>query len=236
MNRKTQFVTGHIYHLYNRGVEKRDIFMNNKDYIRFIADILEFNNADAIWNFGRRISLIEVPLQSLPSLRSPQKPLVEILAFCLMPNHYHLMVKQHTDNGITEFMRKLGTGYTNYFNLIYNRVGPLFQGTFRAVLLEKESHLTHLPHYIHLNPLDIRFPHWKDEKLDDVDRAIEFLKTYKWSSFRDYIDVPTFPWVTNRQFLTQTIGDADTFLVRTREWLTEMYTDFVADVAIDLSD
>lgn len=232
MNRKTQFVTGHIYHLYNRGVEKRTIFTSTKDRMRFIRNLYEFNDSHAAMNFGRRLK--EGPLDLIEvSLQSNREPLVEILAFCLMPNHYHLMVKQVTDEGITEFMRKLGTGYTNYFNLVNNRVGPLFQGAFKSVLLKKESHLIHLPHYIHANPLSIKFSDWEDERKVDAEDGIEFLKTYRWSSFRDYTGFPTFPLVTNRDFLTRYIGDANTFYTSMQEWLREMNDDFIADVAID---
>ena len=85
----------------------------------------------------------------------PHLPIVEILAFVLMPNHFHLILQQKVDSGITKFMHKLGTGYTMYFNEKYSRVGHLFQGRFKAVLVEKDHHFLYLPHYIHLNPLDL---------------------------------------------------------------------------------
>src|SRR3989338_5554876 len=108
-----------IYHIYNRGVEKRTTFINNRDRLRFINSLYFFN-----YTFPS-IKQSEVGLP-IPE-NDGREPLVELMAFCLMPNHYHLMLRDLTENGITEFMRKLGTGYTNYFNLRYQRVGALFQ-------------------------------------------------------------------------------------------------------------
>ncbi|KKU92608.1 MAG: Transposase, partial [Parcubacteria group bacterium GW2011_GWA1_48_11b] len=114
-------VTGEIYHIYNRGVEKRSTFLDDKDRFRFIHDLFEFNDEAPVKNLtyyiGRNKSK-EVGLHK----RLPRKLLIELLAFCVMPNHFHLLVRQKVDGGVTEFMRKLGTGYTNYFNQKYSRV------------------------------------------------------------------------------------------------------------------
>lgn len=210
--KKYKLTNGQIYHLYNRGVEKRRIFNTEADYFRFILGLYEFNNTAPTMNLNR--NLFEV------RLRTPRKTqMVEIFAFCLMPNHYHLMVRQTIENGITEFMRKLGTGYTNYFNLKNKRVGPLFQGKFKAVLLEKEAHFTHLPHYIHLNPLDLIMPEWREGKIENSKKAISFLKQYRWSSFQDYSGIKNFPSITDREFLTECIGGPNVFLQRMREWM-----------------
>src|SRR3989344_3887322 len=150
--RNPAFATGHIYHVYNRGVEKRKVFLNERDYLRFVAGLYIFNDTTPALNAGRSLieSSIEVRLQS-----EKKKRLVEIIAFCLMPNHYHLLLRQRVDGGITEFMRKLGGGYVNYFNLKHQRVGPLFQGKFKSVLISDESQFMYIPFYIHLNPVDL---------------------------------------------------------------------------------
>lgn len=228
--KEVQFANEHIYHIYNRGVEKRNIFMNHSDYLRFVANLYEFNDRAPAFNFGRQLSksLIEVRLQS------PRKdPLVNILAFCLMPNHYHLMMQQREDNGITEFMRKLGTGYTNYFNLKYDRVGALFQGKFKAVLLEREAHFQHLPHYIHLNPLDLKMPEWRNGNVKNTRKAIAFLKKYRWSSLPDYLGLKNFPSVTEREFLTECVGEPRIFLSRMQEWISEINFDFIQNVVLE---
>lgn len=197
------FVNDHIYHLYNRGVEKRNVFLDEKDHFRFIHDLFEFNDQNPASNLGYFLTSrqsIEVGLQYI---RKPRKLLIEILAFCLMPNHYHLMVRQVTEGGVTEFMRKLGTGYTNYFNQKCKRVGALFQGKFKAVLIEQESHFVYLPYYIHFNPLDIVMPMWRESSIPDYREAITFLESYRWSSHLDYLGKKNFPSVTSREFLLE---------------------------------
>ncbi len=228
--RRLQFDNDHVYHIYNRGVEKRDVFLEDRDYLRFIVNLYEFNDGAPALNFGRDLNSqpIEVRLQS-----ERTTPLVEILAFCLMPNHYHLMLKQLKESGLTEFMRKLATGYTNYFNLKYQRVGPLFQGKFKAVLLEREQHFQHLPHYIHLNPLDLTIPDWRDGMIKDTTKAMDYLKTYRWSSLPDYLGIRNFPTVTSRQLLTECIGDAKQFFSGMEEWIRMPDFEFIQTVKID---
>ncbi|MBI2056226.1 MAG: transposase [Candidatus Sungbacteria bacterium] len=210
------FADDHIYHIYNRGVEKRDIFLSEKDYLRFILNLYEFNSKAPALNLGYQFNRTPIEVR----LQYPRKEvLVEILAFCLMPNHYHLMVRQVIDQGITLFMRKLGTGYTNYFNTNYNRVGPLFQGKFKAILLEDEAHFIHLPHYIHLNPLDLTMPEWRNHNVTDFDKATMLLKNYRWSSLLDYIGIQNFPTVIARDFLQDYVGSSIDFLNDMKSWV-----------------
>lgn len=229
MKRPT-FTNGYIYHIYNRGVEKRKVFIDDRDFLRFVVALYEFNDSHPIFNVGRNFfqQPIEVRLQS-----KRKNQLVEILAFCLMPNHYHIVMRQKAENGITEFMRKIGTGYTNYFNLKYSRVGHLFQGKFKAVLLEQEAHFIHLPHYVHLNPLDLFQPAWRERGVENVAAALDFLKTYRWSSFLDYIGSSNFPSVTEREFLQICVGGAEDFYGASRDWLEATAFDFIQDVVLD---
>lgn len=146
------------------------------------------------------------------------------------------MLRQKVDGGITEFMRKIGTGYTNYFNLKNKRVGVLFQGKFKAVHIEKEAHLLYLPHYIHLNPLDLAFPEWREQKIKSVSKALQFLKTYQWSSYLDYINIKNFPSITQRDFLTA-IYRSPTSIMNyekdIKEWLEDFDFESVRDISID---
>jgi putative transposase len=118
-----------------------------------------------------------------------------------MPNHFHLLLRQKKESGITEFMRKIGTGYTNYFNQKYARSGVLFQGKFKAVLIEKEAHLAYIPHYIHTNPLDLVNSEWRQNGFSDLNEAVNFLEEYRWSSLSDYLNKKNFPSITQRNFL-----------------------------------
>ncbi len=183
--RREKPAIGEIYHIYNRGVEKRKIFLKDHDRVRFLYSLSVFNSTLSSMNDRHYFD----PQNTEVGLRYGEK-LVEIIAFVLMPNHYHLMVRQASENGVTEFMRKLGTGYTNYFNKLYERVGPLFQGKYKAVRLEKESHFKYLPYYIHLNPLDLEFPEWRKENLKKSKGVLNFLDSYPWSSFHDYTGNP----------------------------------------------
>ncbi len=199
--KKPQFTEGPIYHIYNRGVEKRNVFLRDKDYLRFVHDLYEFNDADPVSNlwyhFDPKYS--EVEPHYIPRERKKRKLLVEILAFVLMPNHYHLILRQLRRNGIIDFMQKLG-GYTMYFNKVNQRVGPLFQGRYKAVLVEKTPHFIYLPLYVHANPLKIY------RGSTSLDKKMEFLETYRWSSFPDYIGKKNFPSVTSRSFLQECFG------------------------------
>jgi len=198
-------VTGEIYHIYNRGVEKRDIFLSDEDYSRFVHDLFEFNDINPAINLNYHFNQSsEVGLPKIK--RRKRKLLVEIMAFCLMPNHFHLLARQRVDGGITEFMRKLGTGYTNYFNQKYERVGALFQGKYKSVRLKKEAHFIYLPYYIHLNPLDLKFGKKYEKIIKNRKEAIKFLENYRWSSFPDYLGIKNFPSVTQRDFLNNFIG------------------------------
>lgn len=225
--------TGNIYHIYNRGVEKRKVFLNKEDYFRFIHDLFEFNDENPTVNFhyylkpnGRESAQsIEVGLPKIKIKKEPRKLLVELMAFCLMPNHFHLMARQLKDDGITEFMRKLGSGYTNYFNLKNHRVGPLMQGKYKFALVKNEEHFIHLPYYIHLNPLDMAAPEWRERKIENYNRAIKFLENYRWSSFQDYIGKKNFPSVTQREFLMEFFDGSENYKAGIKQWLKELELD-----------
>ncbi len=223
--KKPVFVNGQIYHAFNRGVEKRKIFNNDSDRYRFIHDLFEFNDSaptfNALYRFNRQSMEVQPQYIEREGMR-PRKLLVDVLAFCLMPNHYHLLVRQRVDDGVINFMKKMGTGYAMYFNQKYNRVGPLFQGRFKAVLVDKESHLLHLPFYIHANPLDIILSDWQEEKFDP-EKAEKFLGSYRWSSYLDYSGKKNFPSVTQREFLTDYFNN--NFKKEMFTWLKDIHSE-----------
>ncbi len=161
------FVTGNYYHLYNRGLRKQNIFANNQDYKRFIKTFFYYQ----IQNPKPKFSLYQ---QSQLYKIDPTQKIVEILCYCLMPNHFHLLIKQTKDNGVSEFMRKFIHSYTAYSNTKNNTLGPLFQGMFKAKLIESDEQLFHLSRYIHLNPL--------------TSLLVKDLKFYPWSSYHSYIN------------------------------------------------
>ncbi len=227
-------VNNEIYHVYNRGVEKRKIFLDNQDYARFVHDLFEFNDQNAALNinyyFNRQAQSMEV---RLPKIREKRKLLVEVIVFCLMPNHFHLILKQRIDGGITEFMRKLGTGFANYFNKKYERVGPLFQGKFKSVVIKDDSHFLHLPYYVHCNPLDLVTPKWRDGGIEDIKKGSNFLENYRWSSYLDYIGKKNFPSVTQRDFLLKFFGGSVQYKKDMTNWLKNMNIEEIGDLVLE---
>lgn len=145
--RKVQFITGEYYHIFNRGVDKRDIFLDEKDLDRFFQSMQEFNVADPIGSIYENSFRKNRELGSgAPKL----KKLVEFVCYCLSPNHYHFLLRQLSNKGIEKFMQKMG-GYPKYFNEKYNRSGALFQGPFKAVNIDSEDYLVYLSIYINKN-------------------------------------------------------------------------------------
>lgn len=161
------FATGYYYHIYNRGVEKRSIFENSRDYGRFIKTIKYYQVEGPKPKLSKFLNSSTFKLEL-------NKKIVEIICYCLMPNHFHLLIKQLQDGGITEFISKLSNSYTKYYNTKHTRVGPLLQGEFKAVLVEKDEQFTHLSRYIHLNPI--------------ASLLVKDLKDYRWSSYDEYIN------------------------------------------------
>ena len=190
--RRMRFINGEFYHVYNRGVEKRRIFMDDKDYLRFIHCLFEFNDVDTVLNFGFHYrgstSIVE---------RKPRKLLVDIIAFALMPNHYHLVLRQRSENGIPIFLQKIGTGYTMYFNAKHDRSGVLFQGAYKAKHVHEDRYLRYLVQYIHLNPVDIFQNNWEEDGINNLQKTLTFLEQHRWSSYLDYLNKPNFPSVLN---------------------------------------
>jgi len=144
--RKTSFAEGEFYHVYNRGVDKRDIFSEQYDLSRFLQSMREFNTLEPIG------SIYEKTLLKIKFGSSTPK-LVDVICYCLNPNHYHFILRQTADKGIEKFMHRLATGYTNYFNEKYQRSGALFQGRYKAVHIDSNEYLLHLSAYVNLNHL-----------------------------------------------------------------------------------
>lgn len=164
--RTTPLVNGQFYHIFNRGVEKRRVFTDKREHSRFLKTIKYYQSESKI-KFS----------QATPEEKDyeSQAKLVEVIAYCLMPNHFHLLLQQVQDNGISTFIRKLINSYTRYFNTKNDRIGPLFQGQFKAVRVESDEQLLHLTRYIHLNPL--------------VGYVVKDLRSFEWSSYLDYINL-----------------------------------------------
>lgn len=237
---KRQFENGEIYHITIRRVGNELLFGDIKDYYRGIFSIYEFNNANPVEINRRRKerALFKKKYGGLTSakmeevrppaffMKEPDKrdKLVEVLAFCLMPNHVHLLLRQIKDNGISKFMQKYGSGYAVYFKEKYKIKlnGHFFQDRFNAVHIKTDEQLRTVFVYIHTNPLSLIEPDWKEKGISNFKKAIEFLeKEYRWSSFFDYLDKNNFPSIieVEKSFLTEVMGGIEGCRQAVIDWI-----------------
>ncbi len=181
MSNREKLAVNCFYHIYNRGTEKRKIFLRDSDYLRFIASLFLCNSSKPADLKLQGSTLYEF----LKNERG--ETLVNMCAYCLMPNHFHLLLQEKIDGGISKFMQKLQTAYTMYFNQKYERTGALFQGKYKLLIVEKDNHLKYLISYIHLNPIKLIEPEWKEKGILDVKKSKQFLEKYRYSSYLDFI-------------------------------------------------
>ena len=214
-----------IYHVLNRGVDKRQIFMDKQDHLRFIHNLYEFNNQERTELNFYKFRDYGANGKVSKTNKKPRKLLVNILAFCLMPNHYHIMLSPKIDDGIPQFMKKLNAGYSKYFNQKYERGGTLFQGRYRKALVTNNTHFLHLPFYIHFNPLDLSYPEWRENKISSQKKTLEFLKSYRWSSHLDYLGIKNFPSVLNMRALMETFGSHKDYHQLVENYLKDIQID-----------
>ena len=169
MQKLRNFVTGNYYHLYNRGVAKQNIFQNHSDYqsmLNRFAYYLDSSIKPPISHFTRK------ELQKKLSDKI-ELPLIKMIQYCLMPNHFHLLVQQLKDDGITEFIKISLNSYSRYFNTKHERVWPIFQGRFKSIKVEDDDQFIHLSRYIHLNPCAKKITNSPEQ--------------YEWSSYQNFL-------------------------------------------------
>ncbi|HTH93434.1 MAG TPA: transposase [Candidatus Paceibacterota bacterium] len=178
--RTISFVEQEYYHIYNRGNSKQVIFHDNEDYQRF-REIL------FILNSTRRFNIYDIKKQRI-SIENidREKLLVAIGAFCLMPNHFHILITPLMENGASKFMHKISTSYSKYYNQKYKRTGSLFEGKFKAEHITNERYLKYIFSYIHLNPISLTEPRWKEHGIQDKKKVLNFLYYYIFSSYKDF--------------------------------------------------
>jgi putative transposase len=208
-----------IYHVVIRGTGDSVIFKDKDDYYRGVFSLFEFNDKHGVLIRERRRHRLEAKARGEQDFTAKREKLVEILAFCFMPNHIHLLLRQIKDNGITDFMRKLGAGYGRYFNEKYGRQGHLFQGRFRVIHIKNEEQLRSVFVYIHANPISLIEPGWKEKGIKNPKRVVRFLENYKWSSYQDYIGKKNFPSVTERAFFSEFFGGENYCKNAVNEWI-----------------
>lgn len=231
--RKVEFANNEVYHTIFRGIDDNLIFKDLNDHYRGIFSIYEFNDARPVTiqerrkarasfknitpgkKDGRRASILNEFIDA-------RKKMVDILAFCFMPNHMHLLLKQTQERGIHNFMVKLGSGYGRYFNQKNKRKGYVFQNRFQSVHIKDNDQLIIAANYIHANPISLIEPGFKEQgiKNHSAEQVLEFLKTgYRWSSFSDYVGMENFPSVTERNFMLGVMGGEKNVADTMMDWI-----------------
>jgi len=174
--RTTPFVNDEYYHIYNRGVALQPTYLTKSEYERFLLCLSYYRFSNLSCKLSRLLQISkELREQMLLKLEKENDQLVQIISFALMPNHFHLLLRQSKDGGISKFIRQITDSYTKYFNTKNDRIGPVFQGPFKAVLISTTEQLIHVSRYIHLNPL-----------VSFVVKEENFLQ-FPWSSLKNYL-------------------------------------------------
>ncbi len=182
MERKIKFIVGEFYHLYSRGNNKMRIFLDDFDKQRFLKLLFACNST-------KPVVFKTIQNSSLGEMEKLEKgnDIVDLGVYCLMPNHFHILIQEKLEKGISVFMAKLLTAYSMYFNKKYERTGKLFEGVFRSTHIDNDDYFRYLFSYIHLNPLKNIEPNWKENGLSNKEKARSYLEKCKYSSYLDYL-------------------------------------------------
>lgn len=178
MQRSIEFSVGEYYHIYNRGVDKRQVYLDLGDSERMLK-LLYVSNGTKPFVYR------DIQNKQLSDIDRDEQ-LLAIGSYCLMPNHFHILVKETTEGGLTSFMEKLTTAYSMYFNKRNKRTGFLFESNFKAEHVNKDEYLKYLYAYIHLNPVKLIEPEWKEKGIKNLSAAKKYLEGYRFSSYEDY--------------------------------------------------
>lgn len=177
--RRHNFAIGEFFHIYNRGIEKRIIFQDEHDHDRFQLLLHVSNNKD-------KINLRDLTYRNKDLYQFvPDQRIVAIGAYCLMPNHFHLLLTPLVEDGVSIFMQRLATSYSMYFNKKHERSGSLFEGKFKSKIADNDTYLRYLYSYILLNPVKLLQRDWKECGIRNKQKAVQFLRQYPYSSLHD---------------------------------------------------
>ncbi|KKU87858.1 MAG: hypothetical protein UY16_C0017G0016 [Candidatus Gottesmanbacteria bacterium GW2011_GWA2_47_9] len=181
--RRRPIVVGETYHIFNRSIAREPIFLNQREHQRAleVIEFYSFSKPNLRFSFYNRLPT-DQKLTFIKNLREIHKKSIELLVYCLMPNHAHFLIRQTETGGIERFMSNFQNSYAKYFNTKNKRSGALFQSMFKAVRIETDEQLLHVGRYVHLNPLT-----------SYVVREKKDLEGYPWSSYLEYIGKSTSP-------------------------------------------
>ena len=203
---------GEFYHVYNRGNSKQIIFRDKQDYNRFLALLYAVNTKQNL--------IFRLVLNDMYKFDREER-LVSIGGYCLMPNHFHLLLTEVDGGSISKFMQKLTTAYSMYFNEKYDRTGSLFEGKFKSEHSGEDRYLKYLFSYIHLNPVKLVDKNWKTKKIQNKQKILKFLKNYYYSSYKDYLGEKRIESaILNREDFPDYFPDKENFIKEIFEWLS----------------
>lgn len=226
-NSQKNYVKNGYYHLYNRGVDRRTLFEDSQDYGVFLSYLKEYLLPKDETVLRQHLADPLITLQEkdkiLKALRLNNfSGNISLLCYCLMPNHFHLLLKQNTEDAIDSFMNSLGTRYTMYFNRRYRRVGPLYQSVYKGVLIETDEQLLHLSRYIHRNPLSLQ-----GVALQTLSQQV--------SSYAEYLNLRRTEWVNKEEIISNFSLNKIAFsyksFVEETEGNTEIIENFIIEEA-----
>lgn len=226
--RDINFVTGEYYHIYNRGVDKRPIFLHDYNFQRFLESLHLFND-----------SLYAAPTNSMQRIEAlsmsevfdfERDHFVDVCSYTLIPNHYHLLVCQLKDGGISKLMHKLDMGYTKYLNHQLERSGTLYEGEFKAIHVKEASHLIHLPVYIHLNILDLYGFPWREGVITDWEEALRLMASYRWSSHGAFLGKDQRLPIVKSETIKSFYVDNEDYLGHLRGWSERSLSEHLAQL------
>jgi putative transposase len=173
--RKIPLINHYYYHVFNRGVNKQQIFTDKIDYKRLVSLFKYYKHKNHTAKFSNFLNLSNLLKDEFWSKIEDSDSYIDIISYCLMPNHFHLLIRQNLEGGTSKFLSDIQNSYTRYYNTRHERTGHLFQGQFKSVLIQSDEQLLHVSRYIHLNPYS-----------SGLVKTLEDLDNYKWSSFREY--------------------------------------------------
>ena len=171
--RRTPLVTGQVYHVFNRGVSKIPIFTVLREYKRAIGTIQYYMLKNTPIRYSKYLKLVDERKIDIYKNIDTREKTVELISYVLMPNHFHFLLKQVSEEGIKSFVRNFQISYTRYFNTQHKRKGPLWESRFKSVLVENDEQLQHLIRYLHLNPATARLVNHPED--------------WKFSSYKEYL-------------------------------------------------
>ena len=229
MPRKEKFIPGEYYHIYSRTILNIPEFKSNDSATKLAQTFLLANSTNSSQAFDYLRNNRNTSLERALEISKSGEKLVEILCYSIMPNHYHLLIKEAKEKGITDFIRKCNISIVKYINIKQKRLGPLFESRFKSKHIDSNDYLLHLSVYIHLNPLDfLSGKDWRENKIQNWEQEKLKILNYPWSSVKYFIsstyDVDEEIYsniISGTEIITDQFNSKDDYERFLREWSVE---------------